>query len=202
MTARNGSTTYTVGANLGTYLGSMYVAGTAGQVTCHNTYRQSSKWGVWNAYNRIPITLKAGDTTAGWTIGGGGSAAFRALNGSTANSFTIFSGLPEQNYELSSYLRGSFVASTNGILQFYTGIGFSSTTSASGIVGTHGVSFGAGVIGNFTFTHSAAGRYSFPSGLIGIAVVTHLEAYTANTTAPTVVAGGEASNLLMGTWLG
>jgi len=51
-TMRNSSTTYSVGANLATYVGSILIDGSAGQVTCHTSYGQSRKWSVWNAYNR------------------------------------------------------------------------------------------------------------------------------------------------------
>jgi hypothetical protein len=203
MTGRNGSTTYTVGANLGTYLGSIFVDGTAGQVTCHNTYRQAAKWGVWNAYNRVPIYLKVGDTTAGWTIGGGGSGAYRALNNGTSNSMTIFSGLPEHTYEFNSALRVSFIATTNQLVQIFSAVGFNSTSAASGLVGTHKCDYGGGVVGNFTTTVLVNGKYILPTGSIGINVVTHLEAYSVTgASAPTAVAGGEASNLLTGVWLG
>lgn len=202
MTGRNGSSTYTVGANLGTYLGSISMDGSNGQVTCHTTYGQSRKWGVWNAYNRVPILVKAGDSTAGWAVGGGGSAAFRALNGSSANSITAFSGLPEQMFEFSTYMRGTYTGGTNGIEQFYSAIGVGSTTTASGIIGTHGISFGGTVTGAFTFIHVAAGECVLPSGSIGTNVITHLEAYTANSTPPSVVAGGEASNMLVARWQG
>jgi len=202
MTGRNGSTTYTVGANLGTYVGSILIDGTAGQVTCHATYGQSRKWGVWNAYNRSSVTLKVGDATAGWTIGGGGSSALQSLRGQTTNSMTTFVGLPEQTYDFHSYMRASFIGTTNQNAQFYTAIGFNSTSSASGIIGTYGISFGAGVSGNFTFVDSATGRANTVSGSIGINTITHLEGYAVTgAAAPTVVTGSEASNLLTGTWL-
>jgi hypothetical protein len=202
MTARNGSTTYTVGANLATYVGSIFIDGSAGQTTCHAAYGQSRKWGLWNAYNRLPIILRAGDTTAGWTIGGGGAGAYRALNGSTANSITTFTGLPEQNYDLLSYLRASFTVTTSQSVQFNTGIGFNVTNAASGIVGSHTTNLGGGVSGNFTLTQSANGRLATTSGVIGINTVTHLEAYTVTgASAPSAVSGGETSNLLTAEWL-
>jgi hypothetical protein len=151
------------------------------------------KWGVWNAYNRVPIILKAGDTTAGWTIGGGGSGAFRALNGLAANSLTTFSGLPEQTYDFSSYLRASFTGTTSQTAQFYSSIGVNTAITAAGIVGTYGTIFGSGVFGNFTVTDVANGKHFLPSGTIGINVITHIEAYTVSgASAPAAVAGGEA----------
>jgi hypothetical protein len=67
MTARYGATTVSVALRQGTYVGSMFVDGTNGQVSCHRTWGQSRKWGIWNAYNRALVILKAGDSTATWT---------------------------------------------------------------------------------------------------------------------------------------
>lgn len=204
MTGRNGSSTYTVGANLGTYLGSISMDGTNGQVSCHLSYGQGRKWGIWNAYNRTPIILKAGDTTAGWTIEGGGSGAYRALNGSASNAVTLFTGLPEQTYEFETYLRASLTITTDQSVQFFTAIGFNSTSSGSGSYGTYKAAAGATVTGTFDYTDSAKGRYILPTGTIGKDVVTHLEGHTISVGPgkPQAVAGGEASNLLVAKWFG
>jgi len=53
----DGTTTTTVSANQATYVGTMYVDGTNGQVSCLSSYGQNRKWGIWNAYNRVPIML-------------------------------------------------------------------------------------------------------------------------------------------------
>src|SRR3989304_10545818 len=66
MTARNGSTTYSVSANRATYVGSIHMDGTNGQLSCLTAFGQSRKFGVWNAYNRKPIVLLVGDSTASW----------------------------------------------------------------------------------------------------------------------------------------
>lgn len=202
MSARNGSSTYTVGANLGTYVGSIFIDAGGAATTCHVAYGQSRKYGLWNAYNRVPIIVKAGDTTAGWTIGGGGGGAYRALNNGTSNSITIFSGMPEMAYDCTSYLRVTYTATTSQALQFFTAIGFNSTSAASGLVGTGAVNNGAGVSGNFTNTNSAIGKLATTPNLIGINVITHLEAYTVTgAAAPSAVAGGEASNMLTASWM-
>jgi hypothetical protein len=132
MTARNGSTTYTVGANLATYVGSIFIDGTQGQVTCHTSYGQSRKWGVWNAYNRVPVYLKAGDSTGSWSYT---TNTTRAVNGSSANSLTIFSGLAEEIYDLATtgYITGAL--SVNQSLKGMVGIGYNSTTSVTGRLG-------------------------------------------------------------------
>lgn len=97
ITGRNGSNTYTIGANLATYLGSISMDGTNGQVTCHTSWGQSRKFGVWNAYNRVPIILRAGDSTASWTYS---SATVRAANNSSSNVATTFCGLAEENIDI------------------------------------------------------------------------------------------------------
>jgi hypothetical protein len=43
MTGRNGSTTYSIGANLATYVGSIFMDGSNGQVTCHRAWGQSQQ---------------------------------------------------------------------------------------------------------------------------------------------------------------
>jgi hypothetical protein len=93
MTGRNGSTTYTIGANRGTYLGSLLIDGTNGQVTCHRGYGQTRRWAIWNAYNRQPLVLRAGDSTASWTYNSG---TYRASNNATANVAKLFCGLAEE----------------------------------------------------------------------------------------------------------
>lgn len=97
ITGRNGSSTYSIGANLATYLGSIYMDGTNGQVTCHTSWGQSRKFGVWNAYNRVPIILRAGDSTASWTYS---SATVRAAKDSSSNVVTTFCGLAEENIDI------------------------------------------------------------------------------------------------------
>lgn len=100
MTARNGATTYSVGAKSGLLLGSILIDGSAGQVTCHVSYGQSRKWGISNKYNRRCIVLKAGDSTASWNYD---TTTFRPSNNSTANSITIFSGIAEETYDFTQY---------------------------------------------------------------------------------------------------
>lgn len=93
MTARNGSDTYTVEAKKGTYVGSISMDGTNGQVSCLTAYGQSRKWGIWNAYNRRRILLQVGDSTASWTYS---SATIRQSNGAAGNTGAVFCGLPEE----------------------------------------------------------------------------------------------------------
>lgn len=128
----SGATTYTVAAQRGTYLGSIFVDGTAGQVTCHVNYGQNRKWGIWNAYNRLPIYLKAGDTTASWTTATV-YPTFRASDNDTTNNIVAFTGLPEE------WIFADFIqkVGSRDSSQGYIGIGLNSASAASGTVGTN-----------------------------------------------------------------
>src|SRR6185437_6820885 len=63
----NGLSSFTIPASQCTYVGSVSIDTTAGQVSAFRSYGQNRKFGVWNAYNRQPILLKAGDSTTSWT---------------------------------------------------------------------------------------------------------------------------------------
>lgn len=128
MAARNGSTTYTIGANLGTYVGSIFIDGSAGQVSCHTDFGQARKWGVWNAYNRQPIVLKMGDATGSWSTA---PTTWRQSRADANNSLHIFSGLAEESYDLQfTQLIQQSVSSTDDTADI--GIGYNSTTVLSG----------------------------------------------------------------------
>lgn len=127
MTTRNSSTTYSVGANLATYVGSIFMDGTNGEVTCHRSFGTSRKWGLWNAYNRRPIILKAGDATASWTYD---TDTVRASRGQSANRLTVFSGLAEELFDIEFHQHVNVIELTATI-----GIGFDSTTAYSGLRG-------------------------------------------------------------------
>lgn len=192
MTGRNGVTTYSISASYATYLGSIYIDGTQGQVSCHRTYGQSRKWGVWNAYNRQTILLKAGDGTSSWNYT---TATIRAANNSPANSITVFQGLAEEPIDI------SHVASNynNGSAQrAEIGIGYNSTSAYSG-------RYASRQLGGAVFTEAAPGtshgpaRYLAPPSL-GINTATALEYSGAAGT--TVWHGTESNMLLTATWRG
>ena len=167
MTGRNGSTTYSIGANLATYVGSIFMDGTNAQLTCHRAWGASRKWGVWNAYNRQPLYLQAGDATASWTYN---TATIRASRDQATNSLTVFQGLPEEFYDLTFEQRVHSVSDTNlAIAQ--NGIGWNSTTATSGRTGT--ASFLAAGASAASGGNLVARYPQVPS--LGINVVTALE---------------------------
>jgi len=130
MTMRNGGTTYAVEANKATYVGSIYMDGTNGQISAHVTFGQSRKWGVWNAYNRLPIKVKAGDSTASWDYR---TAVIRQQNGTAGNKITVFTGLPEEFISLELEGRVSLTLDAGGTSATgFLGIGWNSTSAYSG----------------------------------------------------------------------
>lgn len=131
ISAKNGATTYTIAANQATYLGSVFIDSSAGQITCTVTWGQSRKWALWNAYNRSTIVLQGGDVTASWSYS---TNTIRAANGDANNKVTVFSGLAEERYDLSfgQFLQDS-VINTSG--EMVVGVGFNSTTAFSGTLG-------------------------------------------------------------------
>lgn len=178
----NGTTTTTVAANQGTYVGSMFVDGTNGQVSCYRSYGQSRKWGLWNYYNRVPIFIKAGDGTASWSYT---TATYRPSNNSTANSLTVFSGVAEEIYDLSfiQVIIGNSGTASN------IGVGVNSTTTPSGMAGNNTVGANA--------TINIPSRF-FTGPLLGINTITALEKGGSSTS----FTGTETSMLLSATYRG
>lgn len=190
ITARNGANTYTVAANQGTYVGSIFMDGTNGQVTCHRSFGQSRKWGLWNAYNRKRLFLKAGDSTASWNYTTG---SFRASNNSSANSLTVFSGLAEEVYECT--FEQNVTAPTDTVTIGRIGIGVNSTSSASGKTGVYGIAIDGGDVDNYGASCSAKTTIA-PS--LGISVITALELGSSGVS----FQGSEDDMLLLAQWMG
>lgn len=164
-TVNNGASTYTVAANRGTLLGSVWIDTSAGQVTCNLTYGQSRKYGIWNVYNRLPIILRAGDSTASWVYTTG---TWRAARAQSTNSLTVFSGMAEEWFILRY---ADFVTNADpGDHPPLIGIGVNSTSSPSGLTGKVGGDSGAGV----DVGASLIGLYEL-SPALGIQTITALE---------------------------
>lgn len=145
---RNGVTTFSsIAVSQATYLGTIYIdGGTAGQVTCHRGFGQNRKFGVWNAYNRIPIILRVGDGTASWTYTSGTirasnntPAAYSATvtnvgSGTASNGAGVLCGLPEE--ELYITFNQVVNAGANSNTSFMkNGVGINSTTAYTGLLG-------------------------------------------------------------------
>lgn len=154
-TANNGATSYQIGTALGTYLGSVFVDSSPGQVTCNASYGQSRKFGVWNAYNREPISIKEGDGTATWNLPNTTITAFRSANNNAANVIASFTGLAEEIVEADFTLALSNPSSGQAAIA----MGANSTSVAFGTRGVYAIGQGGG-------TASVTGpRLVLPPGL-------------------------------------
>jgi hypothetical protein len=193
MTARNGSTTYPVGANLATYVGSIFIDGSAGQVTCQIAWGQLRRWAVWNAYNRSPIILKVGDSTASWTYN---SATVRASRGDSNNNLKTFTGLPEEFVDLQfMQLVTSIINASNAGPRI--AIGVNSTTTSTGFAPVPAI--GQAAASNSTVASIAQARHMLPPSL-GVNTINSLESESQAVTS--TFSGGEANMLLSAKWLG
>lgn len=162
ITVRNGSTTYTVAARCGLYLGSLYMDGTNGQISCLPTYGTSRKWGVWNYYNRREIILKAGSATSSNAYN---TQTLRAALNESANAAAVFCGVADQAIEV-KFAQKITVALANNVGSTATariGIGRNSTSAASGLtasIGSGNSGSGGGVVVGTTSVDTAVARYS------------------------------------------
>lgn len=190
ITGYNGLSSFTIGANRCTYVGSLSIDGTAGQVSAYVTYGQSRKFGVWNAYNRQQITLQAGDATSSWSYNG---STLRPANNNSANSITVFAGLPEEGFSLDLSTNVSYVSVSGGTTAFaVNGVGYNSTTVQSGYQSFSEQNPPSGTV-SMAFLLSS--KYQAPPA-VGVNVVTALEANGSGiSVAPTWL--GTAKNLLL-----
>lgn len=165
----NGLSSYTIPANQCTYVGSVSVDATAGQTSAYVSFGQSRKWGVWNAYNRQPIQMQAGDGTSNWSYA---TNTTRAANGNAANSAVVFMGLPEEPVKATTIATISTVINQNQTTAGKTGVGYNSTTVFSGTAGN--VLFTNQATTGITPTFTIAGSFQGAPAL-GLNTITILE---------------------------
>lgn len=194
--AYNGLSSFSIGANQCTYVGSISVDTAAGQVSAYRTFGQSRKFGVWNAYNRQTIQMQAGDPNSSWNYV---TNVARPSNGNTANSITTFTGLPEEIIEVDfnqDVIGGSLTLAGQVVANWITGIGWNSTTAFSGQKALGG--FRIDGASNVDFNSQSAGpaKYVNPPG-IGINVATSLEQTTAANGTPTVNFQGTLGGMIL-----
>ena len=189
ITGNNSTNSYTIPASQATYLGSIFIDTTAGQVTCHRSWGQSRKWGIWNAYNRAPVILAMGDSTTSWGYTGG---TFRQSNNNVANTMAVFSGLAEDEYYTSfkqqcTVINASTAASGPSV-GGQIAIGWNSTSVTSGLVGVMTFQWITSTSSTFVVTPTQVAEYVNPPAL-GINNVNSLEA----------VSGGADNQVFFGT---
>lgn len=189
MTGRNGSTTYSIPANQATYVGSLFVDSSVGQVTCHRSFGQSRKWGIWNAYNRAIIELQGGTASASWV---NAPTTWRQSAGDSANYVMGFCGLSEEEIDISfvQFIQNSAPAGTTSTANI--GIGINSTTSPTGEIGWSGL----GWTGTGSITHYATAKAAAVlSPAIGINQINMIEQAPSGTTNNQY--NGTSSNMLI-----
>lgn len=189
MTVRNGATTYTVDAKCGIYLGTILIDGSAGQVTCHTSFGQTRRWGVWNAWNRRPITLQMGDATASWAYSTG---TVRQSNGATGNVAKILAGLKDSPADATALQSVAF--STSAAAEAFIGVGVNDTTAFSG---RRGRAKSASVAAEPYYDMVASHRVQ---PFLGLMNINFLESGSGTNT--TTFQGGNDDMMLSVTWLG
>lgn len=195
ITGYNGLSSFTIPANQCTIVGSLSIDASAGQVSAYRSYGTSRKFGVWNFYNRQQIYLKAGDPTGSWSYP---TNAIRAANGNGANSVEIFSGLPEESFDLATTASVTANLINNQNIAGEVGIGYNSTTAFSGKVGLVSLTNSSGgQINGLVFPLNA--RYLAPPS-IGRNNITALENGLGATVS--IWLGTEVSMLLSAQWRG
>jgi hypothetical protein len=197
MTTRNGGSTFTVGAQLATYLGTIRIDA-VGTVTCHRSYGQTRRWDVYNAWNRQLIYLKAGDPNGTWNYT---TNLFRASRGDATNKLSILDGLAQSPWDVKFNQRIDLgVGGAPGAAIALNGIGVNSITVASGKRGTFGLTNGSGS-GLTPVGDMKAELFQPP--LIGLNDIQALETVTAiGGVATGQWMGTEPAMLLSAQWMG
>lgn len=197
MTARNGSTTYSVAANQGTYVGTIFIDSAAGQVSNYVSWGAARKWSVWNAFNRKPIKILNGDSTSNWTIPSLNS--IRASNGSTTNNtLTTMAGLPEEpiSVEFSQFIEAQGIANS---VTAIIGIGVNANNAFSGMqaqVSTNNQNASSVTIGS-----TVTARHTVAPG-IGINSIVSCEETQGAAAIQGIFFGGSAVMVLSAAWRG
>lgn len=189
----NGASTFTVAANQGTVVGSVWIDGTAGQVTMQRTWGQTRKWGVYNFYNKQLITLVGGDATASWTYA---VNTRRASNNNSANNVAIFLGLADQQVPI-TFSQLLSATGTPSATSMTIGIGYNSTTVASGTLGTVGTQIGTSSV---SVNSSVTARYTAPPAL-GINIANATEQTPTAGSTPSYV-GTQSNMVIQASWRG
>ncbi len=187
----NSGVTRLLGEKQGTWLASVCIGSTPGQVVLHRTYGQSRRWDVWNNYNRKRLYLKAGDSTASWVPAS--LVSYGPARGQTANSLTAFCGLDDESVQFSAFEFGVVggVATTPGVIG--CAVGFNSTSTPSGPRPQIGGAVSAG--GMSVYSAPVADFLAPP--YLGTAIATLLEV---GSLVP--VLGGESGNRISAEWRG
>jgi hypothetical protein len=136
---KNNATTYSnVPANRATYIGSFRVDAVAAQLTCTALTATGAlrKWGLWNAYNRLPIVLQGYEDAATWVLS---STTVSPFNADATNAMEVFAGLLECPVDVEVMANAVLGASANNFATVGVGLNVSNafTTNAFRSWGGH-----------------------------------------------------------------
>ena len=188
----SGVNNLTVAANQGIYLGSIFVDSVAGSLTCHTSYGQNRKWAVWNNYNQVPVYLKGGDPNGSWGYNG---AAWRSSNNNSANNLTVFSGFPQDIYDIKFFQHYTASNAASSGTSGQIGIGLNTNSGPTG-TSNIGSNFSNNP-GNYSVGSPVYAAYTMPPAL-GINTLYSLE-FTSGTSSQGF-GGTEASMVLSALW--
>lgn len=195
ITGRNNVTTYAIPARTATYIGSILIDGTIGQVTAHRAFGKSRRWPVFNAYNQERQFLKAGETAASWVYD---QNVIRAANNDAANSMLILKGLPDGMIDLSYGQNTSITSSPGGNANLVVGVGWNSVTVMSGKTGRAGIPSEPEDIGHIS--NAIARHFQVPA--IGVHRASALELVPTGASGTVTMLGTEAETMLSARWMG
>lgn len=143
-------------AGYGVYVGTIAIDASGATVTFNPQPTSASggptngAWiGLWNQYNRIPISAQAQDSKASWPYN---TATFRAADASNNNRITVVTGQAED----SSIVTYSGAITSTVFATCFVGVGVNSITSPSGVIGG---------VNDTTGTNSITATYSIPPSL-------------------------------------
>ncbi len=130
----NGSTSLSVSAKSGFYLGSVYMTGN-GQTSMQlkpsaAAGGTNNVLGLWNAYNRVRLTAYSRDSTSNWLYG---TASWRAADNSASNKISFLDGLQQSSVTGNYSIMGASTVDTVGA---YIGLNVDSSTTTPDITST------------------------------------------------------------------
>lgn len=141
----NNTTTFSVAASRGTYVGS-FRTGSAGQtnfiygaLAANGT---AGVLGIWNMYNRVSVSTLVADTTDSWTLTT--NAVWRDANASSTMRVDYISGLEEDSF-VGQYNSNATTNTANNPAMI--GVGYDSSTAFCGVVAGNAATVIQGIMG-------------------------------------------------------
>lgn len=150
------SSTFTVAANRGTYVGTVWIRAADSTIDWHFGGAASGgtagTFGVWNMYNRREFTAQVEDTFSSASVN---QAAPSALNASNNNRINYVIGWAEDSIVAKTF--GTGVAGSGGFVTL--GVGHDTTTAISGLTQAHAANIAVPVGGSARFNGDLGFHY-------------------------------------------